>query len=81
MDTVGHVCHDAKHRASMVPDLRSPDKSRDADYWRQHITDGIDGTLMPAFAKSKDGILSNEQIESLVKFLAGTPMVPFSTKQ
>ncbi len=68
------ICHDAKHRASMVPDLRVVDESRDAAYWREHITDGIEGTLMPAFATAKGGILSDEQIESLVKFLVTTPL-------
>ena len=68
------ICHDARHRASMVPDLRASGVPRDAAHWRQHITDGIDGTLMPAFAKEKGGILSDEQIESLVKFLVETPL-------
>ena len=72
------ICHDAKHRASMVPDLRTADESRDAAYWREHITDGIDGTLMPAFATEKGGILSDEQIESLVKFLVETPLEPIA---
>ncbi len=31
---------------------------------------------MPAFAKEKEGILSDEQIESLVKFLVETPLEP-----
>lgn len=70
------ICHDAEHRASMVPDLRVADESRDAAYWREHITDGIEGTLMPAFAKEKGGILSDEQIESLVKYLVETPLEP-----
>lgn len=70
------ICHDAKHRASMVPDLREAGVPRDAAYWRENITDGINGTLMPAFAKEKGGILSDEQIESLVKFLVETPLEP-----
>ena len=72
------ICHDAEHRASMVPDLRVVDESRDAAYWREHITDGIEGTLMPAFATAKGGILSDEQIESLVKFLVKTPLEPIA---
>ena len=68
------ICHDAEQRASMVPDLREAGVQRDAAHWRQHITDGIDGTLMPAFAIEKGGILSDEQIESLVKFLVETPL-------
>ncbi len=70
------ICHDAEHRASMVPDLRAMGEPRDAAYWRASITHGIDGTLMPAFAKEKEGILSDEQIESLVKFLVETPLEP-----
>ncbi|GEM_PF-1194985 len=68
------ICHDAKRRASMVPDLRDADVPRDAAHWREHITDGIDDTLMPAFAQKKGGILSDKQIESLVKFLVETPL-------
>lgn len=70
------ICHDAEHRASMVPDLRIVDESRDADYWRSHITNGIEGTLMPAFAKEKGGILTDSQIESLVKYLIENPLEP-----
>ena len=70
------ICHDAEHRASMVPDLRVADESRDASYWREYITDGVEGSLMPAFANEKGGILSDEQIESLVKFLVETPLEP-----
>jgi hypothetical protein len=72
------ICHDAEHRASMVPDLRVVDESRDAAYWRLHISDGIEDTLMPAFATEKGGILSDEQIESLVKFLVETPLEPMA---
>jgi mono/diheme cytochrome c family protein len=63
----------------MIPDLRAMSEPRDAAYWRASITDGIDGTLMPAFAKEKGGILSDEQIESLVKFLVETPLEPAAT--
>jgi len=70
------ICHDAEHRASMVPDLRSADIPRAAAHWREHITNGIEETLMPAFAKEKDGILSDEQVESLVKFLVESPLEP-----
>lgn len=75
------ICHDANPRASMVPDLRASDEPRDADYWRQHIADGLEGTLMPAFAKAKGGILSDEQIESLVQSLVEKPLKPRTAKQ
>lgn len=39
-------------------------------------TNGIEGTLMSAFAKEKGGILNDEQIESLVKFLVESPLEP-----
>jgi cytochrome c5 len=68
------ICHDAEHRASMVPDLRAVGEPRDAAHWRRHITDGLEGTLMPAFALAKGGILSDEQIESLVLFLVESPL-------
>ena len=74
------ICHDAEHRASMVPDLRTAKGPRDAAYWREHISNGREGTLMPAFAKSKKGILSDEQIESLVKYLIGNPPTPMAEK-
>lgn len=74
------ICHDAEHRASMVPDLHLEKGPRDAAYWREHITNGRVGTLMPAFAKSKQGILSDQQIESLVKFLVETPPKPNQTQ-
>jgi mono/diheme cytochrome c family protein len=70
------ICHDAEHRASMVPDLRVAGMPRDAAYWRQHITHGLDTTLMPAFALEQGGILSNEQIDSLVESLVENPLEP-----
>jgi len=70
------ICHDAEHRASMVPDLRTAGVPRDAHRWRREIADGLDETLMPAFAKAQGGILSDEQIDSLVKFLVETPLGP-----
>jgi mono/diheme cytochrome c family protein len=65
------ICHDAKHRASMVPDLKKVDSSMktDPDYWRGHIRDGKANTLMPAFAIKNEGILTEKQVESLVKYL------------
>lgn len=75
------VCHEAAHRASMVPDLRQPKAPRDTDYWRQWITSGKEGTLMPAFGKQADsGPLSDKQIRSLVEYLDRTfPKVPVAT--
>jgi mono/diheme cytochrome c family protein len=63
------ICHESLHRATMVPDLAAVDKPKDRDYWRSWITRGKPGTLMPAFAYSEGGVLSQEQIESLVAYL------------
>ena len=64
------VCHEAEHRAAMVPDLRALKNPTNADYWRNWVTHGKAGTLMPAFSEKEGGILTDEQIESLVKYLS-----------
>jgi mono/diheme cytochrome c family protein len=64
------VCHDAIHRASMVPDLRALDHPADWAHWRQWVTHGKVGSLMPAFAKSEGGVFSEEEIDSLVQYLS-----------
>jgi mono/diheme cytochrome c family protein len=63
------VCHEAPHRASMVPDLRAIKQETNAEFWRNWITHGKAGTLMPAFSEKENGILSDAQIESLVSYL------------
>jgi mono/diheme cytochrome c family protein len=71
------ICHGAEHRASMVPDLKIPTVHRDAAFWNEWIRHGKVGTLMPAFAKSEGGSLTEEQIESLVTYLlANLPTEP-----
>jgi len=65
------VCHDAEHRASMVPDLhnlKDPTPTSE-EFWRAWITSGKPGTLMPAFATSQGGPLNEMQIGSLAAFL------------
>jgi mono/diheme cytochrome c family protein len=64
------ICHEAAHRATFVPDLHHLAEPTSAAFWRTWITSGKPGTLMPAFAKSEGGILSNEQIDSLVDYLS-----------
>jgi len=64
------ICHNAEHRAAMVPDLQ--DKYRTpmpAEFWKLFITLGKPGTLMPTFAKEHGGILTQEQVASLVDYL------------
>ncbi|MBT5928012.1 MAG: DUF1573 domain-containing protein [Verrucomicrobia bacterium] len=69
-DAACGICHDAKHRASMVPDLKPKIKTEGADYWRQWITHGKKEGLMPGFAASEKGPLSGSQISTLIHFLA-----------
>jgi mono/diheme cytochrome c family protein len=70
-DNACGVCHDAPHRATMVPDLRNPPRPAKRDYWLQWVMFGKPGTLMPAFSKSQGGPLTDEQVFSLVEYLAG----------
>lgn len=63
------ICHDAPHRASMVPDLRALKKATGSDYWAFWIANGKPGTLMPGFAKAHGGPLDEEQIRSLADFM------------
>jgi len=63
------VCHEAVHRASMVPDLHHLNHPTSADHWRIWITSGKPDSLMPAFSQSMGGPLTDEQIESLVDYL------------
>lgn len=65
------VCHDAPHRAQMVPDLRNPKRPAQREYWLQWVMFGKPGTLMPAFARSAGGPLTDDQIFSLVEYLVG----------
>jgi mono/diheme cytochrome c family protein len=66
-DTACTICHETPRRASMVPELLG--FMRPAEYWRQWTREGLAGTLMPGFAKSEGGPLTDHQIESLVAYL------------
>ncbi len=70
-DTACGICHDGQNRATMVPDLRALNKPTDHSYWTQWVTSGREGSLMPAFALSKHGILTEDQIKSLTDYLDG----------
>jgi len=63
------VCHEAEHRADMVPDLRRLDPMPDEKGWQRWVTHGKARTLMPAFADTEGGPLTPEQIDSLVGHL------------
>ena len=63
------VCHEANPRATMVSDLHALNHPTNYEYWKQWITNGKPGTLMPAFAANQGGPLSEKQIVSLAKLL------------
>ena len=69
-DTVCAVCHEAEHRATMVPDLHNLKVATNEDFWRTWITYGKPGSLMPAFATSQGGPLNDMQIASLAAYLS-----------
>lgn len=74
------VCHEAEHRASMVADLHNPKQEVSRELWRVWVTYGKPGTLMPGFSKAVGGPLSNEQIDTLIDYMAETlPMKPVAT--
>jgi mono/diheme cytochrome c family protein len=66
------ICHESDQRASSVPDLRQLAKPTDATHWRAWITTSAEGKLMPAFGLEHGGILTREQIDSLVAYLTKT---------
>jgi mono/diheme cytochrome c family protein len=74
-EAVCGVCHEAEHRASMVPNLRAMNKPFRAEDWQRIVREGRKDSLMPAFAIEEDGFLTDAQIESLVAYLTG----PFKT--
>jgi mono/diheme cytochrome c family protein len=63
------VCHEANPRATMVPDLHNLPMTTSEEFWRTWITSGKAGTLMPAFATSQGGPLTDAQISSLAAYL------------
>jgi mono/diheme cytochrome c family protein len=63
------ICHEGPIRSSMVPDLRNLKDPTSQEFWRAWITSGKPGTLMPAFASSQGGPLSDLQISSLAAYL------------
>lgn len=68
-ESICAICHESKHRATMVPDLHNLQVPTNEEFWRTWITAGKAGTLMPAFATSQGGPLSDLQIASLAAYL------------
>ena len=66
------ICHEAEHRATMVPDLHNLPNDTDAAYWKLMVSHGKPNTLMAAFAQSEGGPLSDMQVNSLVEYLVAT---------
>lgn len=63
------ICHEATHRATMVPDLHTLTVATDEVFWRSWISYGRPGSLMPSFAKTENGPLTDMQIASLAAYL------------
>jgi len=68
-DAVCAICHEARNRATMVPDLHNLQVPTNEEFWRTWITAGKAGALMPAFATSQGGPLNDLQIASLAAYL------------
>jgi mono/diheme cytochrome c family protein len=68
-DVACGICHEVSTRASMVPDLAAVRHPATRDYWRNWTARGKEGTLMPGFARSGGGPLTEAQINSLVDYL------------
>lgn len=60
------ICHDAAERAPMVADLRALPHPTGRQHWQVWISGGKPGSLMPAWARSHGGPLTEEQVASLV---------------
>jgi cytochrome c5 len=70
-DAVCGVCHEAEHRATMVPDLHALKIPTNEDFWRTWVAHGKPGSLMPAFSTVEGGPLTDMQIASLAAYLNG----------
>lgn len=74
------ICHGSDRRASMVPDLAVARGPRDRAFWEKWISEGKEGTLMPAFSTKQGGPLNDEQLASLLEYvttqLASEPATP-----
>jgi mono/diheme cytochrome c family protein len=68
-DAVCGVCHEAEHRATMVPDLHAIKTPTNNSFWQTWIAHGKPGSLMPAFSTADGGPLNDIQIASLAAYL------------
>ena len=81
-DLVCAVCHESEPRSTMVPDLHHLPVPTSEEFWRTWITLGKPGSLMPAFATSQGGPLTDLQIASLAAWMNSTipSHIPPATK-
>lgn len=70
------ICHDAQHRASMVPDLKTLKYGTPKTYWEHWTRHGKPMSLMPAFEQKQGGPLTDAQLNSLVDFLSTSKEFP-----
>jgi mono/diheme cytochrome c family protein len=63
------ICHESPHRDSVVPDLHALKHQTNPEFWKAMITFGKPHTMMPGFAASQGGPLTDEQIASLAAYL------------
>jgi len=79
-DSVCGICHEVEQRAAMVPDLHNLKTPTSDEFWRTWIAHGKPGSLMPAFATSDGGPLTDIQIASLAAYLnvVVKPQVPIN---
>lgn len=64
------ICHDSPNRAVAVPNLHALNHSTDYNYWKVWASMGKAGSMMPAFAMNQGGPLTDDQINSLAKYLS-----------
>jgi mono/diheme cytochrome c family protein len=70
LDMCSTLCHEGDHRATIVPDLHKLNETSSPEFWRRWISHGRSGTVMPAFAISDGGPLTDAQIDSLVDYIS-----------
>jgi mono/diheme cytochrome c family protein len=76
-EAVCAVCHEAEHRATMVPDLHNLKTPTNDEFWRTWIAGGKAGTLMPAFSTAEGGPLNDMQIATIAAYLnTAIPSLP-----
>ena len=82
-DAVCAICHEAEHRATMVPDLHNLKTPTNEEFWRTWIAHGKPGSLMPAFATAEGGPLTDMQIATLAAYLTNPshPVPPWRLRR